>query len=145
MDLSCLAEMIRSNYQDADTLVTKVQHVFVRNTRRKRLFQERTGLALPPRTFITRWNTWLEACFYYAEHFDAIVQFFVFLNNGEETTQLSSIEVLLDCPSLALQLEFIGTIFRIVCESINQLQGRIELVRAVAINNRLRNQLNLEP
>ena len=102
-------------------------------------------MALPPRTVITRWNTRLEACFYYAEHFDAIVQFLVFLSNEEETRELSIIRALLDRQSLASQLEFIATNFRIMCESINQLQGRIELVSAVAIINRLRNQLNFEP
>ena len=79
--------------------------------------------------------------------FDANVQIFLLFRatREEETRELSIIRAFLDRPSLASPLEFIGTNFQIVCQSINQLQGRIEFVSAVAIINRLRNQLNFEP
>ena len=96
--LSRLAETIRSSFQDADTLVTKVQDVSARNTCRKRLFQERTGLALPQRTAShIGIHDWKHVSIMQSISMP-LSKFFVFLSNEEETRELSMIRALLDRP-----------------------------------------------
>ena len=82
------------------------------------------------------------------KHVSSMLSISMPLSNFSEqqvgTRKLSIIRALLHHPSLASQVEFFGINFRLECESINQFQGRIELVSAVAINNCLGNQLNFE-
>ena len=53
-------EEVRSYNTLADQFVSNIKKVFVKCSRRKRLYKEITNLPLPPEPIVTRWNTWLE-------------------------------------------------------------------------------------
>lgn len=46
---------------------------FTQSPRRRQLFKNANpAIPLPPEPIITRWGTWLEACEYYADHFESV-------------------------------------------------------------------------
>ena len=83
--LSRVAEQVRIEYPAISDWIGLVKRVFVKASARVLLFKnEHPEVPLPPQPCITRWGTWLEACFYYAEHFE-VFQTFIPLLVSEES------------------------------------------------------------
>lgn len=79
--LSRVAEQVRIEYPAVNEWIELVKRVFVKAPARVHFFKEENpGVPLPPEPCITRWGTWLEACFYYAEHFEVYQRFIPRLN-----------------------------------------------------------------
>ena len=57
-----LTEFIKSKFERQDKFIKRTKASF-NNTRRLRLFKERTGLTRPPQPVESRWGTWQGACF----------------------------------------------------------------------------------
>lgn len=68
-------ELIRSNYEEVNNLVTALKKVLLNSKSRRIKFVSSTGLPLPPQVIITRWSSWLNASFYYANNFDKVKAF----------------------------------------------------------------------
>ena len=65
------AEHIRAHFKAADNLISSIKAATIKNKDRHALFTA-AGLPAPPQPVLTRWATWLEASFYYAENFQII-------------------------------------------------------------------------
>ena len=62
------AERIRAHFKTTDNLISSIKVATIKNKDRRSLFTA-DGLSVPPQPFLTRWGTWLEASFFYAENF----------------------------------------------------------------------------
>ena len=67
------AEHIGAHFKAADNLISSIKATTIKNKDRRALFTG-AGLSAPPQPVLTRWATWLEASFYYAENFQIIKQ-----------------------------------------------------------------------
>ena len=66
------AEHIQEHFKATDNLISSVKAATIKNDCRS-LFTA-AGLSAPPQPILTRWETWLEASFFYAEHFQIVKQ-----------------------------------------------------------------------
>ncbi|XP_054745659.1 uncharacterized protein LOC129250819 [Anastrepha obliqua] len=68
-----LVEFIRSEFHEVNLLISKLKATFVKSAARRQLVkQANPNITLPPEPIVTRWGTWLQACDYYADKFDAL-------------------------------------------------------------------------
>jgi hypothetical protein len=68
-----VAEEIRGNYPEADSLISNVKKIFLKASLRVEKFkQEAPSLSLPPSPVLIRWGTWLDAAMYYCENYSTI-------------------------------------------------------------------------
>ncbi|CAH0563174.1 unnamed protein product [Brassicogethes aeneus] len=68
-----VAETIRSLYPTVNTIISNVKNVFVKAPSRVAHFKKmEPDLQLPPQPILTRWGTWLNGAFYYADNFKKI-------------------------------------------------------------------------
>lgn len=70
--LNRVCEFIKDNYDDVNKLIASMKATLVKSNHRRQIFREICKLPLPPDVIEIRWNSWLNAAFYYAEHFSAI-------------------------------------------------------------------------
>ncbi|KAL4120565.1 hypothetical protein QTP88_013235 [Uroleucon formosanum] len=65
-----VAEQIRIHFPEINSLISNIKKVFLKAPYRINLFKNLApGIPLPPEPIITRWGTWLNAVYYYCEHF----------------------------------------------------------------------------
>jgi hypothetical protein len=65
-----VAEEIRGNYPDVDSLISNIKKIFLKVPLRVETFkQEAPSLCLPPKLVLTRWGTWLNAAMCYCENY----------------------------------------------------------------------------
>lgn len=74
--ICCLAHLvhncalhIRSHFTNVDELIAAIKMLTVKNKTRADLF---SSIGTPPQVVITRWSSWLRACFYYSAHLPII-------------------------------------------------------------------------
>ena len=65
------AEHICAHFKAADNLISSIKAATIKSKDRRALFTG-AGLSAPSQPVLTRWATWLEASFYYAENFQII-------------------------------------------------------------------------
>ena len=78
------AEHTRAHIKAADNLISSIKAATIKNKDRRALFTG-AGFSAPPQPVLTRWATWLEASFHYAENFQIIKQI---VDNFEEGGKL---------------------------------------------------------
>jgi len=98
-----VCETIRQNNLKANTFVTKFKELMTNSPKRKREFKEICNIALPKQPVITRWGTWLEVCYYYAQHYDKICKFIVAISHKNKA--LEELKTLIGDEELKVQLE----------------------------------------
>lgn len=108
--LGRVAEQIRTKYSNVNNWISIVKRIFVKAPGRVNSFRNSfPGIPLPPAPIITRWGTWLDACFYYAENFHAFEQFLP----GLDTNDSEAIEVYMyKIDNVNLQIVYIFIKFR---------------------------------
>ena len=67
------AEHMRAHFKATDNLISSIKAATIKNKDRRSLFTA-AGLSAPPQPILTRWSTWLEASFFYAENFHIVKQ-----------------------------------------------------------------------
>ena len=67
------AEHIRAHFKATNNLISSIKAATIKNKDRRSLFTA-AGLSAPPQPILTRWGTWLEALFFYAENFEIAKQ-----------------------------------------------------------------------
>lgn len=82
--LHLTAEMVRKCYPDVDALIAYTKAVFRKSPQRIRRFHTQCpGIPEPPQPILTRWGTWLEAAFYYLNHFQNVKSVVLQFNPNE--------------------------------------------------------------
>lgn len=68
-----VAEEIRLQYPDVNSVISTVKKVFLKAPSRVLLFRDMLpNVPLPPQPVLTRWGTWIQAALYYAQHFNEV-------------------------------------------------------------------------
>ncbi|KAJ4441247.1 hypothetical protein ANN_11098 [Periplaneta americana] len=102
-------------------------------TMRVLLFQTiAPGIPLPPHPVLTRWETWLDAVNYYAEHYGKILE----VIDALDSTDSSPVAAVKSLPSEQLleDILFIDSDFKIVSKSITLLESsKLQLSEALNI------------
>ena len=63
------ALLVKAKYPAVDNLIAYVKAATIKNKTRQALF---AAIGKPPQPVITRWASWLQAAFYYAENLPAV-------------------------------------------------------------------------
>ncbi|RWS20836.1 uncharacterized protein B4U80_05602, partial [Leptotrombidium deliense] len=92
-------------------------------------------IKLPPSPVITRWCTWLNAAFYYSEHFDSVTNVLNSLDK-EEAASIRMSQSLVKKRNIVAQLAFINAQFRFIPEMIEKIQNpKLTLFDSLALIN----------
>ena len=74
--VTCIAHLlhncalrVKANYPAVDDLIACVKAATVKNKTRQAMFE---AIGMPPQPIITRWASWLQAAFYYADHLPTV-------------------------------------------------------------------------
>ena len=78
LHVTCLAHLLHNcamrvcaHFKNIDAVVKAMKAATVKNKERCKNFRD-AGLPSPPAPVVTRWATWLEAAFFYAEHLPVV-------------------------------------------------------------------------
>ena len=134
-----VAEVVRYSYPLIDALISESKKIFVKCGRRRSLFRQSTSLPLPPQPVISRWSTWLEAVFYYADNYEPFKEFVSNLCNENEA--IKKVKEILRDEFVPQHLSFIASNFKVLTSAIKKLEGRLALVDAISIVNDVHLQL----
>lgn len=139
-----VAETIRGKFNNVDGLVSNVKKVFVKAPSRLEIFKtEASGIPLPPVPIITRWETWLEAAFYYSDNFTTIQNVFSKLNPDDAVSIEKSISIMAE-PNLGPNLIFIHSNFRCLPINITKLESSgLTLFESINVVNNTRETLKM--
>jgi len=85
--------LVIKNNNEVNELISLFKEIMVKSPLREHNFQNETGLPLPPKPVITRWNTWLLAAFYYDENYVKIKEFIEKLRDSSKA--IKQVKVLL--------------------------------------------------
>jgi hypothetical protein len=128
-----VAEEIRGNYLDVDSLISTVKKIFLKAPLTVKKFkQEAPSLSLPPKPVLTCWGTWLDAAMYYCENYSTIDKIVSELDSNEA----SSIKFVKELFSsdLSGKLAYIKSNFMVVSKTIASLKAvRVEMNDALDI------------
>ncbi|PSN31351.1 hypothetical protein C0J52_25994 [Blattella germanica] len=129
-----VAEDVRSYFPQVDALISNVKKILVKSPSRREHFKALApGIPLPPQPIITRWGTWLEACFYFCEHFQTVKSFVNSLSTEDARAIRTAQEVFKD-DEMEGKLAYIKTNFGSLPSAIDRLQERgIALGKSIAL------------
>jgi hypothetical protein len=117
-----VAEEIRGNYPDVNSLISNVKMIFLKTSLRVEKFkQEAPSLSLSPKPTLTRWGTWLDATMYYCENCSTIEKIV-----GElESNEASSIKFMKELFSsdLSGKLSYIKSNLLVISKTIACLEA----------------------
>ena len=86
------------------------------------------------RPVLTRWNTWLETCFYFYKNFYVIQHFLERISENDPNVEfLSNLIDQMNSTRLQTQLAGISANFTALTEAITSIQGPIGLVQPLEI------------
>ena len=113
-----VAEEIRANFSQVDSLVSEMKKIFIKAPSRKQLFKSTApGVLLPPELVITRWGTWIEAAICYCDHFQ-IVKSVIEILNPDYAAAIASAKLLYSDSEIKGQLAFIKANFNSLTQGI---------------------------
>jgi len=127
--VTCLAhaihrvcECVRQNSELSDKFISNMKNILTNSPKRRRNFQEITGLCVPKQPIITRWGTWLETSFFYAKHFDKMCEFIKQLPDSKNKSVIALKELIINSKELRLEIKGL-TDFQILTKSIIKIQN----------------------
>lgn len=130
LHVTCLAhalhrvcEFIRDSFPDINSLISCFKKILLKAPSRVSLYKEICpNIPLPPQPVITRWGTWLQAVFFFSEHFDRLK---VFISNlSEDALSITQCKGLITKTTLQSELNFLATYFSCLPETIKFLETR---------------------
>ena len=132
--LHLLAEEIRRNFSDVDSLISNKKKVFVKAPNRVLKYRELCPtLELPPKPVLTRWGTWLDAVKFFCDNFEA-VKAVVDTFDPIDAKCIDDAQAVFKHDAIKCSLAFINTNYVFLSASIKQLETRnLLLADAVGI------------
>ena len=137
-----VSETIRNKFSQIDKLISNVKKVFNKAPARIRLFKQIAHeLSLPPKPIITRWGTWLEAAFYYAQNFEKVKEVIDQLDPSEAFS-IKMAQILFSKPKLKQDLICILANCENLTSTITRLNSpTLKLIESVELIENLEKQL----
>ena len=119
-----VADEIRANFSQVDSLVSETKKIFVKAPSRKQLFKSKApGVTLPPEPVITRWGTWIVAAIYHCDNFQ-IVKSVIEILNPDDAAAIASAKSLYSDSGIEGQLAFIKANFNSLTQGIACIQDK---------------------
>lgn len=119
-----IAEEIRKQFPDVDSLISNVKKIFVKSPSRINLFKDiAPTICLPPEPILTRWGTWLKAALYYAANYQTVKDIVERLD-PEEASSIEKAQELVKRPQVFSDLTYISTHFKCLPNSITAIEKR---------------------
>lgn len=130
-----IAEHIRNEFPEVDSLIANVKKVFLKAPSRVRVLKDcYPDLSLPPQPIITRWGTWLETSIYYNDNFSKIQT--VLAKLEDNAVSIAKSKEIMDKRSLVQDLAFISSNFSFLSNKITQLETQnVSLCESIAAVN----------
>jgi len=117
-----VAEQIRINFPEINSLISNIKKVFLKAPYRINLFKNfAPGIPLPPEPIITRWGTWLNAVNYYCEHFLHIKNVILQLDS-DDALAIKNAKKLVENPEIEENLIYIKSNFGFLATEITRLE-----------------------
>lgn len=126
-----LAEVVRGQFDNVNQLISSMKMVFLKSPARIRYFEENSyGIPHPPSPVLTRWGTWLEAAFYYADYFELIEHIIDGLNENDAESIVRAKAAIKDA-NLFADLIYIKANFSFLPVAITEAEARDRPINAV--------------
>lgn len=137
-----ICEFIREQFSDVNTLISTFKKFLLKAPSRVSLYKkECPNLPMPPQPVITRWGTWLQAAFFYFQHFHSIRVFVNLL--PDEAVSIKECKQIVNKPGLYDQLQLIEAHFKKIPECITFLESQnLKLTVSFSRIEELFNELN---
>lgn len=120
--LNRVCEVIKERNEGVNRLIASMKAVLLKSPVRRQLFSDHCGLRFPPDVIEIRWNSWLNAAFYYAENFSAIKTFVQALDEDGSQSVAKAKEII-DDDTLERALYSVHK-YTFLTEAITQLEKR---------------------
>lgn len=101
-----VAEIIREDCPEVNTLISSVKKVFLKAPIRIQLWKDKCELPLPPEPVLTRWTTWVKAALFYADHLEEVKDLVMQLD-PEDASSIRNAQQILANPKVASDLVFL--------------------------------------
>lgn len=140
-----IAEKIIDTFSDINDLINNGKKVFSKAPYRIQLYKEMLpNTHLPPQPIITRWGTWLESAFFYADHFE---EFKNVIENLEDNAKcIQNCKSIFNKLNVKYDLAYIKSNFVCIVESIKKLEtSNLSLVDSLKILEQVENSVNELP
>jgi|UniRef100_A0A2S2Q283 hypothetical protein len=144
-DIHRIAEKIIDSFRDINDLIYNGKKVFSKAPYRIQLYKEMLpNTPLPPKPIITRWVTWLESAFFYADHFEEFKN--VIENLEDDAKSIQNCKSILNKLHVKYDLAYIRKHFLCIVESIKKLEtSNLSLVDSLKIVEQVENSVNELP
>lgn len=120
--LNRVCELIKDRNKLVNKLIAKMKAILLKSNNRREKFAEMCNFALPPTVIESRWNSWLNGAFYYAEHFTDIKKFVLALED-KDSKALDQLKEIIVKPELEQDL-FELCEYKFLTEAITKLETR---------------------
>lgn len=118
--LNRVCEFIKDNYDDVNKLIASMKATLVKSNHRRQIYREICKLPLPPDVIEIRWNSWLNAAFFYANNFSAIKKFASSLSS-KNSKAVTKLKEAIASPTIDTSLYEVNK-FKFMTEAITQLE-----------------------
>ncbi|XP_023216012.1 tyrosine-protein kinase Abl-like [Centruroides sculpturatus] len=125
--VTCLAhalhrvcECIHVEYSKANNFISEMKMVLFKCPSREHLYQDITGLPLPPSPVVTRWWSWINSVVFYCKNFEKINAFINELLPGDSVV-VNSVKKLVTDPVVTTVLYSMHS-YKLLVDKINKLE-----------------------
>lgn len=138
-----IAEEIRNEFQDINSLVNSAKKIFTKAPLRIQYYKDKLpGVPLPPQPVITRWGTWLNAAYFYADNFEAIKE--IVNSFSDDSIAIRDCKIILNnIATLPQDLAFVKANYGFISELLTKLETQgLELSESVELIQNLKTRIN---
>lgn len=144
--LQRVAEVIREQFPEVNTLISTTKKVFVKAPVRVNAYREKLPEhPLPPEPILTRWGTWVSAALFYADNFSAVKEVVCSLNPNDSLAIKSSQDTFKN-ETIQRDLAIIKAHFKIIPRAIQKLETcGLSLHASISIFEEVKSELECAP
>ena len=133
------AEHIRAYFKATDNLISSIKAATIKNKDRRSLFTA-AGLSAPPQPILTRWGTWPEASFFYAENFEIVKQIVSSFENGGKLVErakeaIADQDVFSELRQIFSNHREIAVLIKEITNSSNTIVAIVEAIQNLCFND----------
>ncbi|PSN41463.1 hypothetical protein C0J52_21691, partial [Blattella germanica] len=144
--LQRVAEVIREQFPEVNTLISTTKKVFVKTPVRVNAYREKLPEhPRPPEPILTRWGTWVSAALFHADNFSAVKEVVCSLNLNDSLAIKSSQDTFKN-ETIQRDLAIIKAHFKIIPRAIQKLETcGLSLHASISIFEEVKSELECAP
>ena len=134
------AERIRAHFKATNNLISSIKAATIKNKDRRRSLFTAAGLSAPPQLILTRWGTWLEASFFYAENFEIAKQIVSSFEDGGKLVErakeaIADQDVFSELRQIFSNYREIAVLIKEITNSLNTIVAAVEAIQNLCSND----------